>query len=1059
MPIPPVVGESRPVVPTSTVVTSSDRKKLEVRVLGGLQVLVDGEPIEALRSPRARSLLGFLLLHAEGPHDRRRLAFQFWPDSPESQARTNLRNLLHTLRQAHPVLDESLHVTSTTLQWRPRQPTTTDVERFVVAARAALSADPDDHADLIARCRTAVELYVGELLAGHDDDWLVPRRDALRNQYRDVLRTLATALIDSGRPGDATAVARDLVRVDPLDESGHRLRIEAHQAAGDRAGAVRAYHECATTLARDLGVEPGPATAAAYAALIDTPNAGAAEARETASRAGTELVGRDDEWKQLLTAWQRAADGLPRAVLVTGEPGIGKTRLVAELRAWCRRSGVNIADARSYATEGDLAYGVVAAWLRSPDIRVGLAQLPHDQRAELARLLPEVASHPTARGLDNAERRRRIFDAAAAVIGASQPTLLIADDAHWSDQVSHEFIHYLVRQPAEGAMLVALTARREELDAGHPLIGLRDSLALLDRLTEVRLERLSREATGALGRQLASSLLDAGDVDALFAETEGNPLFVVETVRAGGGSRVESSALTPRLRAVIDARFHRLSEVAATVLGVAAVAARACSAGVLAELCDVDDRSLARGLDELWRRGILREAGADSYEFSHGKLRDAAYENLSPVMRRAHHAAIAELLADRARVDPEVASSQVAVHFERANRPDEAIAWLRRAALDAQQVAAYGEAVRLLDHALALVPSLATDVRHVRELELLSSMPPALGGAEGYGTTRMLAAHRRAADVAARLGVEVDPAVLRSMVMSALCGDQFDDAAAAARQLLEHADAIGDASLHVESHYLLGISAFWAAELEAAREHFEIVVAEFDPSTRVRHHEVYGHDPQVVCCSRLANTLWLLGDDAAARQTCDDALALASDVGHPLSRDTAAIFSCLLAIDLDDFDQLRSRFRTLETLAMDTLPFFTKHEAIAGLVDALDGRRSEGIRRSRAALARCEGRNFYPGFQAAITRILVATHTVAGDADGGLAACEHALALASTPIWDAEVHRARAHLLHACGVDAVRVEEALHAAEVVARQQGARGHQRRIEDTRRRLGFASDAST
>lgn len=397
----------------------------------------------------------------------------------------------------------------------------------------------------------------------------------------------------------------------------------------------------------------------------------------------------------------------------------------------------------------------------------------------------------------------------------------------------------------------------------------------------------------------------------------------------------------------------------------------------------------------------------------------------------------------------------MAVHFEAANRPDEAIAWFHRAALDAQQVAAYEEAVRLLEHGLALVPSLPGDIRHVRELELLSSMPTALGGAEGYGTTRMRQAHRRAADVAARLGLELEPALLRSMVMSALCRDEFDDAAAAAGPLLAHADAMGDASLRMESHYLLGISAFWAAHLEKARHHFEIVVAEFDPSTRARHHEVYGHDPQVVCFSRLSNTLWFLGRDHAARRTCEEALALAEQVGHPLSRDTAAIFSCLLAIDMADHDQLRLRFRDLDALGLDTLPFVTKHEAIAGMVDVLDGKPSEGIRRTRAALARCEGRNFYPGFQAAIARVLVAAHSIASDAAGGLEACEQALALGSTPIWDAEIHAARARFLHSTGGDAADVEDALRAGEAVSRHQAAGGHLRRIDDTRRRLGLAA----
>lgn len=1027
----------------------------DVRLLGGFQLRVGGETLAVLRSGRARSLLAFLILHPEVAHARQRLAFEFWPDSSEAQARTNLRNLVHTLRQAHPVIDASLQVTPATLQWRPPHPTTIDVERFVAAATAALRADPDDAVELIARCRAAADLYGGELLAGDHDEWVLSRREALRDLYRDVLRSLATALIDSGQARDATAVTRDLVRADRLDESSHRLRIEAHHAAGDRAGAVRAYHECVATLERELGVEPGPATVAAYAAVVESPGADLAEPRGSTTRSPADLVGRDQPWQQLVATWRAAEHGPPGVVVVTGEPGIGKTRLVEELRGFCIRAGATVGDARSYASEGDLAYGVVTAWLRSPDIQVALGRLPREQRGDLAWLLPELGSPAISDGLDDAERRRRIFDAAvAAIAGSTSPTLLIADDAQWSDQASQEFIHYLVRQRPDPGLLVVLTARREELDSGHPLSVLLDSLAVLGRLTELRLERLSREATGTLARQLTGSPLDARDIDALFAETEGNPLFVVEAVRAAGDARPDSPALSPRLRAVIDARFRRLSETAATVLGVAAVADRPCSAGLLARLCGLDDRSLARGLDELWQRGILRETGTDSYEFSHGKLRDAAYENLSPVMRRAHHAAIAEALAELAGEDPEVVSSQVAVHFEAANRPDEAVAWFHRAAHDAQQVAAYDEAVRLLEHALALVPSLRADVRHVRELELLSSMPPVLAGAEGYTSTRMHEAHQRAAGVAARLGVELEPTVRRAMVMSALCRDDFDGAEASARRLLAQAEAMGDASLAMESHYLLGIAAFWAVRLEEARRHFQVVVDEFDPATRARHHLVYGHDPQVVCFSRLANALWFLGHDDAARRTCDDALALAEEVGHALSWDTAMIFSCLLAIDMGDHDQLRVRLRRLAALGLHTLPFATKREAIAGMVDVLDGKPSDGIGRTRAALARCEGRNFNPGLQAAIARVLVAAHAAAGDAAGGLEACQRALGLAGTPIWDAEFHRARALFLVSTGADAVEVHEALQAAEELARRQRADGHLRRIEDTRRRLGPA-----
>lgn len=131
---------------------------VDVRLLGGFELRAGGETLAVLRSGRARSLLAFLILHADAAHARQRLAFEFWPDSSEAQARTNLRNLVHTLRQGHPAIDASLEVTPATLQWRPAHPTTIDVEQFVAAGTAALRADPDDAVELIARCRAAADL-------------------------------------------------------------------------------------------------------------------------------------------------------------------------------------------------------------------------------------------------------------------------------------------------------------------------------------------------------------------------------------------------------------------------------------------------------------------------------------------------------------------------------------------------------------------------------------------------------------------------------------------------------------------------------------------------------------------------------------------------------------------------------------------------------------------------------------------------------------------------------------------------------------------------------------
>ena len=230
-----------------------------------------------------------------------------------------------------------------------------------------------------------------------------------------------------------------------------------------------------------------------------------------------------------------AQPGYPTAVIVTGEAGVGKTRLVEELRQQCAAHRRRSAPPAPTSASGRSATRSSCRGSDRPDIAPGLLALRDDQRRTLARLLPELG--PTNRSdlADEAAERRRLFDAVARALTVSnQPVLLVADDAQWSDDASLELIHHVVRQPFDVPVVVVLTARFEEVDPDHPLVALRDELAALDRLTELRLERLAAAATVELGRELIGRRpRPANAGDALFAESEGNPLVVTEMVRAG----------------------------------------------------------------------------------------------------------------------------------------------------------------------------------------------------------------------------------------------------------------------------------------------------------------------------------------------------------------------------------------------------------------------------------------------------------------------------------------------------------------------------------------------
>src|SRR5262249_19264979 len=192
--------------------------------------------------------------------------------------------------------------------------------------------------------------------------------------------------------------AERLVARDPLREESHRLLMRLCQASGDRARAVRAYHVCATTLERELGIDPAPETRAVYESLV--------VAQADRIPGPPPLGGRAAERARLVAAWHAAASGRPRLVLVTGEAGVGKTRLVDDLRA---HTAAVTAEARGYPAEGPLAYGVATAWLRSAPVAARVTRLVRSDLTDLARLLPELAGQVTPpEPLPEAELRHRL---------------------------------------------------------------------------------------------------------------------------------------------------------------------------------------------------------------------------------------------------------------------------------------------------------------------------------------------------------------------------------------------------------------------------------------------------------------------------------------------------------------------------------------------------------------------------------------------------------------------------------------------------------------------------
>lgn len=1024
---------------------SGSERTLHVRLLGGLGMRLGETPLPPPDSGRAASLLAYLLVHRDVPQPRERLAFVLWSDSTESQARTNLRHVLHNLRRVLPDAERFIDVRPRTLQWRLDAPAWVDVASFEQAIAEGRLAD-------------AVDVYSGELLESCYDEWLTEERARLARLHVDALEELARQRQAQGRWREAISYAERLVGQEPLHEAAHRLLIGLCEAAGDRARALRAYHRCATTLQRELGVDPSEETQAAYEALLPTPSEPAPAPPPPTSPPRSPLVGRVREQAQLSALWDEAQTGRAHVALVTGEPGIGKSRLVEELRASCAHEGAVTPEARAYAAEGAMAHGVVVSWLRSPAVAARLPRLPRPTLTELARLVPELLGQmpdlPAPQPLPEDEQRQRLFAALTqALLAAGAPLLLLVDDLQWCDVQTLQFLHYLVRSQPDAPLLIAATARREDLDTHHPATRLLAAVQGLGRLSEVRLGRLTHEETGVLAQHLAGRGLSDAEVERLSADSEGNPLFVVEAVSSGVHHTATTSAgISAPVQAVITSRLAQLSREAADLVGVAATIGREFTADVLAEASGADEAAFVRGLDELWRRGLVRAHGPNAYDFSHGKIRDVAYHALSPAQACAHHLRVARVLQRSRNEALDAVSGQVAAHFDQAGEPDAAVRWYVTAAAAAQRLHANADAVRLLERALVLVRSLPDSTeRPTLELRILTALPAPLVSVEGYLSERVGEVHDRALRLTAALGVEADAPLVRSLALAALSRDDFRSARPLGERLRALAERDGDDVLWVESAYVLGVAEFWQGELDAARSHFAAAVARCRPEHRVTHLLHYGQDSEAFCGLRLGYTLWLLGRADASRRACEAALARAEEVGHPFTRVSTTAWAALLALEQGDEARLR---RLVHALASDQAADSSKPtrlfvEALAGHVNVLDGRAELGLRRVRRALEDARtGQPAAPGLPAIHLRILLEACRAAEDASAGLAAADEALAVGGgTQLWEAEIRRLRGAFLSALAAPPEEVEAQFRRALEVARRQGAKAIEARVRET------------
>ena len=420
------------------------------------------------------------------------------------------------------------------------------------------------------------------------------------------------------------------------------------------------------------------------------------------------FVGRVEELQTLEAARRRAADADPAVVLVGGEAGIGKTRLVAELTSRCANDGTRVlAGGCVPVGDGALPYAPVVEAMRAlaADVGVGaVRELVGPSWRELARLLPALGAPETGAPPDQAAQTR-LFELLLGLLGqlAEQARLVVVvEDLHWADRSTLDLLAFLVRNLRRERLLLVVTYRNDE--PGQQRLG--PYLAELDRagrVERIELPRLDQvqTATQLAGIRGAAPATDL--VDAVFARSQGNPFFTEEllgVVRSGSGE------LPATLRDLLRGRVAALPDRARQVMAVVAVAGREVSHRLLAAVVGLDDGALVESLRAAVASQLLvTTAGGDGYEVRHALLREVVEADLLPGERARLHADLAQALTERPELadgPPAVAAAEVAAHWDAAGEPTRALPARVQAGLAAERARAFPEAQRHYERALEL---------------------------------------------------------------------------------------------------------------------------------------------------------------------------------------------------------------------------------------------------------------------------------------------------------------------------------------------------------------------
>ncbi len=607
---------------------------------------IDGTQLsDGLRGKQVPLLLAYLVLNRSRHVGRDELIGALWPDNAPVSQDAALRTLLSRLRSA---LGTSALVGRDELILDLPAPVWVDLEAASVeVSRAQEALEDGDARAAWGLAQVPLNIASRGLLPSAQASWIEPRRRDLEDVRLQALEVVGRAGLSLGGAQLASAerAARTLIDAEPYRESGYGILMDALAAQGNVAEGTRVFDRLRTLLRDELGTTPSAETLAIHERLLmpggrpaqveaTTPSNGAIEMPpELRVRSTAPLVGRRAELDSLRRLWSRArdtddngSDASGRVVLLAGDPGIGKTRLVAELASAAHEAGAYVLAGRS-PEETLVPYQPFLEAIRHYVLNVPYAILRASAReygSELSRLVPELRRRvpelpPPAPGEPETERYR-LFEAVVGLlseIASRAPVLLVLDDLQWADRPTLLLLRHLAR--ARHASRLLILGAYRDTEAAHGGFGAALSELRRERLvTELDIAGLAESETGKLVEIRTGMVPTHEFTRALQAETEGNPFFVEEIVRhmVESGLRTDhadatdlrDAGLPEGVKEVISRRLGRLDEQAIEWLRVAAVIGRDFDVDLLERVVSLSEDEFLNALDAVLAAGLLSES-------------------------------------------------------------------------------------------------------------------------------------------------------------------------------------------------------------------------------------------------------------------------------------------------------------------------------------------------------------------------------------------------------------------------------------------------------------------